>query len=155
MRGDKLMGLLNTVKNFMGFDDDYEDYEDENLIDEIEEQEDTKKRRFTRPVSTSKVVPITSRNEDANVQIIKPATFDEARKASEVLMRDQVVVFDVTGMRDSEEALRVVDFVSGTVYGLRGNIRKINTGIFVAAPRHIDISGDNIKEHTRNTFDLK
>lgn len=149
------MGLLNTVKNFMGFDDDYEDYEDENLIDEIEEQEDTKKRRFTRPVSTSKVVPITSRNEDANVQIIKPATFDEARKASEVLMRDQVVVFDVTGMRDSEEALRVVDFVSGTVYGLRGNIRKINTGIFVAAPRHIDISGDNIKEHTRNTFDLK
>ena len=149
------MGLLNTVKNFMGFDDDYEDYEDENLIDEIEEQEDTKKRRFTRPVSTSKVVPITSRNEDANVQIIKPSTFDEARKASEVLMRDQVVVFDVTGMRDSEEALRVVDFVSGTVYGLRGNIRKINTGIFVAAPRHIDISGDNIKEHTRNTFDLK
>lgn len=149
------MGLLNTVKNFMGFDDDYEDYEDENLIDEIDEQEDTKKRRFTRPVSTSKVVPITSRNEDANVQIIKPATFDEARKASEVLMRDQVVVFDVTGMRDSEEALRVVDFVSGTVYGLRGNIRKINTGIFVAAPRHIDISGDNIKEHTRNTFDLK
>ena len=72
MRGDKLMGLLNTVKNFMGFDDDYED---ENLIDEIEEQEDTKKRRFTRPVSTSKVVPITSRNEDANVQIIKPSTF--------------------------------------------------------------------------------
>ena len=148
------MGLINTVKNFMGFDDDYEDFEDENLIDEIEE-DDTKKRRFTRPVSTSKVVSITSRNEDANVQIIKPSTFDEARKASEVLMRDQVVVFDVTGMRDSEEALRVVDFVSGTVYGLRGNIRKINTGIFVAAPRHIDISGDNIKEHTRNTFDLK
>ena len=70
-------------------------------------------------------------------------------------MRDQVVVFDVTGMRDSEEALRVVDFVSGTVYGLRGNIRKINVGIFVAAPRHIDISGDNIKEHTRNNFNLK
>ena len=139
----------------MGFDVDYEDFEEEDLIDEIEEEEDTKKRRFTRPVSNSKVVPITSRNEDANVQIIKPSTFDDARKASEVLMRDQVVVFDVTGMRDSEEALRVVDFVSGTVYGLRGNIRKINTGIFIAAPRHIDISGDNIKEHTRNTFDLK
>lgn len=61
----------------------------------------------------------------------------------------------MSGMRDSEEALRVVDFVSGTVYGLRGNIRKINTGIFIAAPRHIDISGDNIKDHTRNNFDWK
>ena len=109
----------------------------------------------TASQSKSKVIPITARNESANVQIIKPINFDDARKISDVVMRDQVVVFDVTGMRDSEEALRVVDFVSGTVYGLRGNIRKINVGIFVAAPRHIDISGDNIKEHTRNNFNLK
>ena len=145
------MGFISAVKNFMGFDDAYDDYEEEDRYeDELEEEEPRARRR-----RTSKVIPITARNEDANVQIIKPATFDDARKASEVLMRDQVVVFDVTGMRDSEEALRVVDFVSGTVFGLRGNIRKINTGIFIAAPRHIDISGDNIKEHTRNNFDWR
>lgn len=150
------MGILSTVKNFMGFDDEYEDYEDEN-VEEYDEEEDSKHKKYTRTASQSKskVIPITARNESANVQIIKPINFDDARKISDVVMRDQVVVFDVTGMRDSEEALRVVDFVSGTVYGLRGNIRKINVGIFVAAPRHIDISGDNIKEHTRNNFNLK
>ena len=145
------MGFISAVKNFMGFDDAYEDYEEEDRYEDEQEEEEPRARRRR----TSKVIPITARNEDANVQIIKPATFDDARKASEVLMRDQVVVFDVTGMRDSEEALRVVDFVSGTVFGLRGNIRKINTGIFIAAPRHIDISGDNIKEHTRNNFDWR
>ena len=151
------MGILSTVKNFMGFDDEYEDYEDENVEEYDEEEEDSKSKKYTRTASQSKskVIPITARNESANVQIIKPINFDDARKISDVVMRDQVVVFDVTGMRDSEEALRVVDFVSGTVYGLRGNIRKINVGIFVAAPRHIDISGDNIKEHTRNNFNLK
>ena len=151
------MGILSTVKNFMGFDDEYEDYEDENVEEYDEEEEDSKRKKYTRTASQSKskVIPITARNESANVQIIKPINFDDARNVSEVVMRDQVVVFDVTGMRDSEEALRVVDFVSGTVYGLRGNIRKINVGIFVAAPRHIDISGDNIKEHTRNNFNLK
>ena len=150
------MGILSTVKNFMGFDDEYEDYEDEN-VEEYDEEEDSKHKKYTRTASQSKskVIPITARNESANVQIIKPINFDDARKISDVVMRDQVVVFDVTGMRDSEEALRVVDFVSGTVYGLRGNIRKINVGIFVAAPRHIDIPGDNIKEHTRNNFYLK
>ena len=150
------MGILSTVKNFMGFDDEYEDYEDEN-VEEYDEEEDSKHKKYTRTASQSKskVIPITARNESANVQIIKPINFDDARKISDVVMRDQVVVFDVTGMRDSEEALRVVDFVSGTVYGLRGNIRKINVGIFVAAPRHIDISGDNIKEHTRINFNLK
>ncbi|HIT84695.1 MAG TPA: cell division protein SepF [Candidatus Ornithomonoglobus intestinigallinarum] len=145
------MGFISAVKNFMGFDDAYDDYEEEDRYEDEQEEEEPRARRRR----TSKVIPITARNEDANVQIIKPATFDDARKASEVLMRDQVVVFDVTGMRDSEEALRVVDFVSGTVFGLRGNIRKINTGIFIAAPRHIDISGDNIKEHTRNNFDWR
>lgn len=145
------MGFISAVKNFMGFDDAYDDYEEEDRYEDEQEEEEPRARRRR----TSKVIPITARNEDANVQIIKPATFDDARKASEVLMRDQVVVFDVTGMRDSGEALRVVDFVSGTVFGLRGNIRKINTGIFIAAPRHIDISGDNIKEHTRNNFDWR
>ena len=149
------MGFISAVKNFMGFDDVYDDYEDDRYDEEEEMEEEPRRKNTARSVSRSKVIPITGRNEDANVQIIKPATFDDARKASEVLMRDQVVVFDVTGMRDSEEALRVVDFVSGTVFGLRGNIRKINTGIFIAAPRHIDISGDNIKEHTRNNFDWR
>lgn len=149
------MSILSTVKSFMGFDSGYDEYDDDEYMDNNYEEEEPKKRKFTRTASASKVIPITGRNEDANVQIIKPASFDDARKASDVLMRDQVVVFDVTGMRDSEEALRVVDFVSGTVYGLRGNIRKINTGIFIAAPRHIDISGDNIKEHTRNNFDWR
>lgn len=149
------MGLINTVKNFFTFD--YDEYDEDIIEDEVLDEEEPEEKRFTRSVikKNQKVVPITARNEDANVQIIKPAAFDDARKASEILMRGQVVVFDVTGMRDSEEALRVVDFISGTVYGLRGNIRKINVGIFVAAPRHIDISGDNIKEHTRNNFDLK
>ena len=150
------MSFINSVKNFMGFETDYDDYDDDDIIEDDYDDEEPKKRKFTRFTSpSSKVVSITARNEDANVQIIKPATFDDARKAAEVIMRDQVVVFDVSAMRDSEEALRIVDFVSGTVYGLRGNIRKINTGIFVAAPRHIDISGDNIIEHTRNNFDLK
>ena len=149
------MGFISAVKNFMGFDDVYDDYEDDRYDEEEEIEEEPRRKKTARSVSRSKVIPITGRNGDANVQIIKPATFDDARKASEGLMRDQVVVFDVTGMRDSEEALRVVDFVSGTVFGLRGNIRKINTGIFIAAPRHIDISGDNIKEHTRNNFDWR
>ena len=149
------MGIFSAVKSFMGFEEDYDNADERYDDDELDEEEEPRQRKFTRTAQRSKVIPITNRNDDANVQIVKPTTFDDARKAAEVIMRDQVVVFDVSGMRDSEEALRVVDFVSGTVYGLRGNIRKINTGIFIAAPRHIDISGDNIKDHTRNNFDWK
>ena len=72
-----------------------------------------------------------------------------------MIMSRRVVILNVSKMNDSDEAMRVVDFVSGTVYGLKGNMRKIDNGIFVAAPNGIDISGDNIKEHTYNNFNLK
>lgn len=157
------MAIINTIKGFFGygddeFEEDYEEYEDE-----YEEEEEQPKRSFFRsqrsdseqPRRSSKVVPITSRNEQANVQIVSPTAFEDSRKASEMLMNRKVVILNVTRMRDSEEAMRVVDFVSGTVYGLRGNIRKVNDGIFVAAPSNIDISGDSIKDHTYNNFNLK
>ena len=35
------MGILSTVKNFMGFDDEYEDYEDENIEEYDEEEEES------------------------------------------------------------------------------------------------------------------
>lgn len=160
------MAFVNTIKGFFGYDDedfadDYEEYEDE---DEEEEEDDTPRRNFFRGrqsavndhgSSSPKVVPMSARSERANVQIFAPSSYDEARRAAEMIMNRKVVILNVSKMRDSDEAVRVVDFLSGTVYGLRGNIRKIDSGIFVAAPNGIDISGDNIKEHTYNNFNLK
>ncbi|MBR5270915.1 MAG: cell division protein SepF [Clostridia bacterium] len=145
-----------SIKNFMGFGS-LEEYDDEDFIEEevIEEEKEDKKAKnksFTRKKPTSNVVPITSRDNSANVQIFKPQVFEDAYKISSVVTANLVAIFDVAGMKDSAVATRVVDFVSGTVYALGGNMRKITDGIFVAGPRHVDISGDNISEHTRNNF---
>ena len=147
-----------SIKNFMGFGslEDYEeeDFENEDSLDEGEEVEEkkSKSKLYTRKKSTSNVVPITSRDNSANVQIFKPQVFEDAYKISSVITSNLVAIFDVAGMKDSAVATRVVDFVSGTVYAVGGNMRKITDGIFVAAPRNVDISGDNINEHTRNNF---
>ncbi|MDD6483957.1 MAG: cell division protein SepF [Clostridiales bacterium] len=159
------MAIINTIKGFFGYgEDDFEDYDEE--YEEYEEEEEAPKRSFFKerqsakeeedtPKRSSKVVPITSRNERANVQIITPTVFDDTRKAAEIIMNRRVLILNVTKMRDTDEAMRVVDFISGTVYGLRGNIRKVHDGIFVAAPSNIDISGDSIKDHTYNNFNLR
>ena len=152
-------GAWASIKNFMGFGA-LEDYEEEDFEEqEVTEQETdeaaskkSKGKSFTRRKSTSNVVPITARDTSANGQIFKPQVFEDAYKISSVVTASLVAIFDVAGMKDSEVATRVVDFVSGTVYALGGNMRKITDGIFVAGPRHVDISGDNISEHTRNNF---
>ena len=42
----------------------------------------------------------------------------------------------------SEAAQRLLDFISGAIYALEGNIRKVSRGIFLLAPDGVDISGN-------------
>ena len=46
-------------------------------------------------------------------------------------------------------ARRIVDFLSGAVYALDGNIQKVSNGIFLIAPYNVGIMGD-FKDELRN-----
>ena len=51
-----------------------------------------------------------------------------------------------------DQAVRIVDFLSGTVYALGGDIQKIGTDIFLCTPDNVDVSGsisDMMGEHDR------
>ena len=50
---------------------------------------------------------------------------------------------------DREVARRIVDFLSGSVYALDGNIQKVSNGIFLIAPYNVGIMGD-FKDELRN-----
>ena len=145
------MGLIDSVKNFIGIETD-EDYDDDYYEEDedIEEEPERKSQYFKRP--SSKVVPIGSNSGNAKIRIIKPVTFDDSTKVADEVKARRLVIFDVGNM-DEDEARRVADFVAGSVYGLSGNIRRVSGGIFVAAPSNIDITGDNLQAHTRNSFD--
>lgn len=145
------MGFLNSVKNFIGLETE-DDYYDDEYYDEEEEVEEPQQKRASSPKkSASKVVPINP-GASSRIRIIKPNEFDDSTRIADEIKGGRLVIFDM-GNLDDNEARRVVDFVSGTVYGVNGNIRRVSGGIFVAAPRNIDITGDNLKERTKNTFD--
>lgn len=148
------MGIFTSVKNFMGFGDD-EFYEEEIMEEEVIEEEDKPRKHFGSAnirKKTSNVIPITARNDSANVQILKPQVYEDSYKIANIIKSDLVAIFDVAEMSDYEVATRVVDFVSGAVFALGGNMRKVAPGIFIATPRQVDVSGDTIGEHTRNNF---
>jgi cell division inhibitor SepF len=148
------MSFINAVKNFIGIETEEEYYDDEYYDEEneLEEEEPQAKRTstFSRK-NTSKVVPINP-GATSRIRIMKPSEFDDSTGIADEIKGGRLVIFDV-GNLDATEARRVVDFVSGAAYGVNGNVRRVSGGIFVAAPRNIDITGDNLKEHTRNTFD--
>jgi cell division inhibitor SepF len=50
---------------------------------------------------------------------------------------------------ERDVARRIVDFLSGAVYALDGNIQKVSNGIFLIAPYNVGIMGD-FKDELRN-----
>ncbi len=143
------MGFVESVKDMLGFGD-YEDEYDEFDYEEEEEIEEAPQREsvFSRK---NKVVSINPQSNQARIVVLKPKCFNNSTAVADELRRRRPVIVDV-GALDPDEARRVIDFVSGTVYGIDGKMQKITSGIFVATPSQMDIMGEIVKEHDGFAF---
>jgi len=73
--------------------------------------------------------------------IVQPVSLEDARDISEHLKSKKPVIVNLEEI-EKETAQRIVDFLSGTVYALNGNIQKISGEILIIAPNNVDIMGD-------------
>lgn len=118
--------------------------------DELENEdyfESEKKEEQDYSVKKGKVVNINTTTQ-LKVVVVTPESFDEAKDIAEHLKQKKPVVINLEGV-EKDIARRIVDFLSGAVYSLDGNIQKISTGIFLIAPYNVGIMGD-FKDELRN-----
>lgn len=123
---------------FTGTDDEF---------DGEEYFESEKKEEADFSVKKGKVVNINTTTQ-LKVVVVTPESFDEAKDIAEHLKQKKPVVINLEGV-EKDIARRIVDFLSGAVYSLDGNIQKISTGIFLIAPYNVGIMGD-FKDELRN-----
>lgn len=137
--------IVNKLKNFIGFGDEYEDEETEEMYNEPEERE------MPKPTVTKKqkVIPMNGHASQTKIVVLKPKCFNDSTHVADELKSRRPVVINVGGL-DTDEARRVVDFIAGTVYGLNGNMQKVAGGIFVATPENVDILGEVLEESGEN-----
>lgn len=107
-----------------------------------EEEEPVAKQRPT--YRNSKVVQMPSAGNDLEVCIIKPANIGEAQQVCDTLMNSHPVVVNLEGI-DLMEAQRIMDFISGCIFAISGNMCQVSRYIFIFSPKGVDISGDYIK----------
>lgn len=137
--------LLNKMLNFVGWEDEEEmDEQEEPVKDELSQpqflQSSSKKQQ-------NKVVNIHSSSQFKLV-VMQPESFDDSQDICDHLKNKKPVVVNLEDV-DKELAQRIVDFLSGAVYALDGNIQKVSVGIFVIAPNNVDIMGD-FKDEFKN-----
>ena len=87
--------------------------------------------------------------EARSIAVFHPTSYRDSREIGERLRDGDVVILDLTEI-GGEERHRLVDFVSGLVFGLQGNIDKVTAYVLVLAPPGV-IAIDDV-EHLTGSF---
>lgn len=174
------MGIWEKFKNYMDapdpdFDDEEELEEEEEQEVSFKRKDTAEKKQsyrtqkddynlaaFDRPTSSqnrssyrsstvghsSKVVDI---HTTAKLQVVltKPEKFSDARDIADNLNEKRTIVLNLEST-NKDEALRLLDFLSGVAYANDGEIKKIAKSTFIITPYNVDVSGDLLYELESN-----
>lgn len=82
-------------------------------------------------VSRDNVVSIKSglNSSKSKIVLYEPRVYSDAKDVAQNLLNNKAVVINFSRMED-DSARRIVDFITGTVYALNGEIQRIGDRIF-------------------------
>lgn len=129
----KKLGFKGKFKKFLTFDENYE-YEEEVRVKEMD-IEPANENKSKNVISLSAVQQPTSK-----VVLCEPQSYDEVQGIADHLLNKRAVVINLQRV-DHVQAKRIVDFLSGTVYAIKGDIQKLGMETFLCTPENVDVSG--------------
>lgn len=103
-------------------------------------------RRDTRSLSASngegkEYSVMNNLNKDTKVHLVEPRVFSESQDIADELKRNKATLVNLTRV-DNATKKRLIDFLSGTVYALDGDIQKVGQDIFLCSPNNFGVSGE-------------
>jgi len=85
--------------------------------------------------------------------LLEPRAFSESQQIADHLKDRNTVVVNMKRVT-SEHAKRIIDFLSGTVYAIGGDLQKIGVGIFLCTPKNVNVEGTISDEETKKQEEL-
>lgn len=102
-----------------------EEYEDD---EEVEETKTKVKESSNNSTNGGKMI------------LLEPRAYSESQQIADHLKKKNTVVVNMKRVTP-DQAKRIVDFLSGTVYALGGDLQKIGGGIFLCTPKNVNVEG--------------
>lgn len=90
--------------------------------------------------SLGNVVSLQSVQKSSKVVLIEPRVYAEAQDITEHLTSKRAVIVNLQRI-DRDQGVRIIDFLSGAVYALNGDIQRIGMDIFLCVPENVEVNG--------------
>ncbi|MCM3626432.1 cell division protein SepF [Paenibacillus glycanilyticus] len=138
------MSVMNRFMNFLGLQEEEEIVErervkDQQLPEEPEVETSPFEARRNSKGGNNNIVSIHTQ-KSVRVVLSEPRSYDEAQDIADHLRSRRAVIVNLQRVR-TDLAVRIVDFLSGTVYALNGHISKLGPNIFLCTPDSVEIQG--------------
>ncbi|GLC87541.1 cell division protein SepF [Lysinibacillus piscis] len=155
------MSMKNKIKNFFYLEDEIEEEITQAPIQQQQpvpqpqiQQVKPKKVVKERKATVQEIVPQSSvannnivslqaamSSKGAKVVLVEPRIYAEAQDIAEHLKNKRATIVNLQRI-EREQGVRIIDFLSGTVYALGGDIQRVGKDIFLCTPDNVEVSGE-------------
>ena len=82
---------------------------------------------------------ITVDGEKKHFVTIRPKTFKDIERAVDFLVNNECSIIDMSSIR-AEESTRIIDFLSGSCYALKAQLKRLQGDLFLLMPSSIKLN---------------
>ncbi|MEY9978395.1 cell division protein SepF [Lysinibacillus sp. RC79] len=156
------MSMKNKIKNFFYLEEELEEeitqapIQQQRTVQQQQQIQSVKPKKVMKerkapvqeifPQSTTPTNNIVSlqaamNSKGAKVVLVEPRVYAEAQDIAEHLKNKRAAILNLQRI-EREQGVRIIDFLSGTVYALGGDIQRIGKDIFLCTPDNVEVSGE-------------
>ncbi len=83
----------------------------------------------------------------SKMMLLEPRAYSESQQIADYLKARNAVVVNLKRVTP-DQAKRIVDFLSGTLYAIGGDLQKLGGGIFLCTPNNVNVEGKISDDNT-------
>lgn len=72
--------------------------------------------------------------------LVEPRAYSESQQIADHLKRKNSVVVNLKRVTN-DQARRIIDFLSGTLYAIGGELQRLGNGIYLCTPKNVNVEG--------------
>lgn len=78
--------------------------------------------------------------ESSKMCLFEPRVFSDTQDIADELKNRRAILVNLQRI-DKVSAKRIIDFLSGTVYAIGGDIQRVGSDIFLCTPDNVEVAG--------------
>lgn len=134
---------MDKVKKWFFEEEDEDDEVYESIDTNVEDEQVKATSMFEKAKSTktSDAVKALSANKDSHLVLFEPRAYGETQEIAIYLKQKRAAVVNLHRLQ-KEQSKRVIDFLSGVIFAIEGDIQQIGPKIFLCTPKNIGVTGN-------------